>query len=112
MIPTYINATDARRDFFDLLEGLKKSPFPVTITYKGMPRAVLMSQEDYNGWVATMETLADEELMQQTRESNEAFAKGDTISWEELKGELELGNNKSDVSDHSRSGRKKKFQKN
>ncbi len=118
----FINATDARRDFFDLLEGLKKSPYPVTITHKGQPQAVIMSQEDYSAWLATMETLADQELMEKIRQSDRAFAKGEYVTWGQMKKELEeegfldkkaeVRDNKSDVSVSSRARRQKRSKKN
>lgn len=64
---TFINATQARSQFFDLLAQVQKQPNPVNITVKGVPEAVLMSKDDYDAWMATYETLMDKELMEQIK---------------------------------------------
>ncbi len=86
----YITATEARNNFFDLLEKVKKGPYPINITVKGIPQAVIMDKEDYDAWMATMETLSDPELMKQIRQSEEDFKAGRYKDWEEVKKELGL----------------------
>lgn len=87
---TYITATSARNNFFELLEKIKKGPYPINITVKGVPEAVIMSKEDYDSWVATYETLADPELMESIRKGEEDIKSGRYVTWEELKKELGL----------------------
>ena len=84
---SFINATDARRDFFDILDGLNKRPYPVVIVHKSSPQGVLMSWEDYNGWVATMETLNDPELMESIRGSEEDMEHGRYVTLEQVEKE-------------------------
>lgn len=84
----YITATDARKNFFELLENVKRRPTPVNITVKGIPEAVIMSREDYDSWIATIETLSDPELMDQIRESDADFKAGRYENWEDVKREL------------------------
>lgn len=90
---TYITATRARNNFFDLLARVKKEPYPINITVKGIPEAVVMSKEDYDAWVATYETFSDPELMETIKESDKNFAEGKYQTWEEVKKELGLSNN-------------------
>ena len=85
---TYITATEARNNFFDLLGKVKKGPYPVNITVKGIPQAVIMSKEDYDSWMATIETLSDPELMEQIRQSEKDFKAGKYEDWEDVKKEL------------------------
>lgn len=87
---TYINATDARKNFFDLLLMVKNNPFPVNITVKGVPEAVIMSREEYDSWMATIETLSDPEEMAQIRESEADFKAGRYSDWRDVKKELGL----------------------
>ena len=95
---TFISATNARKDFFDILAGLKNSSYPMAITNKGVPEGVLMSWEDYNSWLATLETLSDPELMESIRESQKDIALGYTRSWNEVKKDLRLNDGLSDRS--------------
>lgn len=85
---TYITATDARNNFFELLEQVKKGPYPINITIKGIPEAVVMSKEDYEGWLATIETLSDPELMEAIRRGDEDINAGRYKSWDEVKKDL------------------------
>lgn len=89
----YISATKARNNFFELLEEVKKGPYPINITVKGVPQAVIMSKEDFDAWMATIETLSDPELMKAIKEADKNFAKGEYKTWEEVKKELGLSPN-------------------
>jgi len=64
----FITATDARNNFFNLLAKVKKSPYPISITVKGIPEVVVMNKDDYDGWIATLETLSDKDLMESIKE--------------------------------------------
>jgi len=86
----FISATKARNNFFDLLEKVKKEPFPVNITVKGIPEAVVMSKEEFDGLTATIETLSDSELMEKIRRSDDDIKAGRYVSWEDVKKELAL----------------------
>jgi len=86
----FVTATKARNNFFELLEKVKKSPYPVNITIKGIPEVVIMSKEEYDSWLATIETLSDSELMASIKESEKDFKAGHYKTWEEIKKELKL----------------------
>jgi len=88
----FINATEARSNFFDLIEKVKRSPFPVNITVKGIPEVVIMSKEEYDSWIATMETLSDPELVASIKQSEKDFKAGRYKTWERVKKELGLKN--------------------
>lgn len=115
----YITATKARNNFFELLAGLKNKPYPINITVKGIPEAIIMDKEEYDAWMATYETLSDPELMEQIRESDKNFAAGKYQTWDEVKKELGISDNKlSDkgkkkyVSNRVRKQGKKRIKKN
>lgn len=84
----FVSATEARNKFFDLLGKVKKGPYPINITVNGIPEAVIMSKEDYDAWMATIETLSDPELMEQIRQSEKDFKAGKYEDWEDVKKEL------------------------
>jgi len=86
----FVSATKARNNFFDLLERVKKEPFPINITVKGVPEAVIMSKEEFDGLMATIETLSDSELMEKIRRSDEDIKAGKYSLWKEVKKELGL----------------------
>lgn len=88
----YINATAARNNFFDLLEKVKKQSLPMHITIKGIPEVVMMSEEGYEGLLATIETLEDPELVKAIKEGEEDIKAGRYTSWEKVKKEMDLEN--------------------
>ena len=106
MSQAFMSATDARNNFFDLLERVKRGPYPVNITVKGVPEAVLMSKEDFDAWMATYETMMDKELMEQIKLGDADIKAGRYASLEEV--EKELG---FDVSDQPIKSSKKKPKK-
>ncbi|MGB9681221.1 MAG: type II toxin-antitoxin system Phd/YefM family antitoxin [Minisyncoccia bacterium] len=88
----YITATKARNNFFELLEKVKKLPYPINITVKGIPEAVIMSKEEYESWVETVETLSDPELMRSIKESEKDIKAGRYSTLEEVEEELGIKN--------------------
>lgn len=86
----YITATDARKNFFALLEKVKKTPQPVNITVNGIPEAVMMGKEDYDAWMETIDILSDPELMASIRQGEKDIKAGRYKSWDKVKKELGL----------------------
>lgn len=61
----------------------------IVVTRKGRPAAVLVSPEDLESLEETLAILSDSELMQQVRESEAEFERGEQgVTLEELKAEL------------------------
>ena len=87
----FITATNARNNFFNLLAKVKNSPYPISITVKGIPEVVVMNKDDYDGWMATLETLSDKELMESIKESDKNFKEGKYQTLNEVEKELKIG---------------------
>lgn len=73
---TYITATAARKNFFSLIETANKSGKPISITHGGIPKAVLMSQDEFDGLIETLEIMSDPQLMKDIRDSMKDKRKG------------------------------------
>jgi len=86
----YINATEVRKSLFEILEKVGKGPYAVTITVKGVPRAVIISKEEFEGWMATLETLSEPELMSSIRESEKDLRDGRYTSLDAVEKEMGL----------------------
>lgn len=78
-----MTATDARKDFFNVIEAVGKHGRTVTITREGMPPVMMMSVDEYEGWMETMEIMSDPDLVKQLREVEKEKGQG-TITLEEL----------------------------
>lgn len=85
-----MTATQARKNFFDLIAAAGKPGFAVTITHDGLPKVVMMSFEEFEGWMETMDILSDPEEAAAVREAMEEMKKGNakTTTWEEAKKEI------------------------
>ena len=55
---------------------------------RGKPVAVMMSPDDYEGLLETIEILSDKKLMRSIRKAKQEIKEGKTIPWEEARLEL------------------------
>lgn len=65
---TTITATKARKGFFKLLEQANRPGKSVTITVDGEPKVVMMSSDEFEGWLETMEIMQDKKLVKDIKE--------------------------------------------
>ena len=80
-----ITATKARQNLFDLLKKSVKGHVPVRITSKNGD-AVLVSEEDYEGLLETLELLSQPGMDKSICEAREDIKAGRTKSLEEIFG--------------------------
>lgn len=106
-----VSATDAREKLYDLIEEVARSGKKIGITNKGETKAVLISPEELDSWIATAETLSDPELMESIRQGDKDLKAGRYSSLEEVEKELGLGDNTKDVSSKSSKSSHKRSQK-
>lgn len=66
-MPTSMTATDARKDFFNLIKAAGKPGKSIIITREGMPNVVMMSAEEFEGWMETLEIMSDPVLLRDVR---------------------------------------------
>ncbi|MDO8691959.1 MAG: type II toxin-antitoxin system Phd/YefM family antitoxin [Dehalococcoidia bacterium] len=80
-----ITMVDARRELTGLLERLEARPATVAVTRRGKPVLAIMTWEDYEAILETLEVLSDEEAMDQLRQSIREAREGNSVSWEEAR---------------------------
>jgi prevent-host-death family protein len=78
-LPKVINYIDARLDRY-------------IITKRGKPVAVMMSTDDYEGLLETIEILSDRETARRIKKAKQEIKKGNTVSLEELRRRIERAN--------------------
>jgi prevent-host-death family protein len=83
-----ITMVDARRELTKLPERLESRPATVAVTRRGKPVLAIMTWEDYEAILETLEILSDHEAVSQLRRSIQEFKEGKTVSWEEAKARL------------------------
>ena len=82
--------TKARNELPNLVDRADKRLDEYVITVNGIPKAVLMSADQYESWKETDEILSDPGMMKGIREGEEDVKKGRVYDWEEVKRELKL----------------------
>lgn len=85
-----ITMVDARRELTRLPERLDARPATVAVTRRGKPVLAIMTWEDYEAILETLEILSDEEAMDQLRQSIREVREGKAVPWEEARTRLGL----------------------
>ena len=70
-----MTVTDARARFTELVEKAVSTHLRTTVTRNGAPAAVIISVDDYEAMLATIEVLSDPETLAAIRESKDPDAK-------------------------------------
>lgn len=83
-------STKARQQFFKLLELVEQPGFAVTITVEGIPKAVMMPVEDFEGFMETLEISSDKKLFNRLKKALKGFQKERFLSEKEVKKALKL----------------------
>lgn len=82
---TTLSISEARKNIFDIAEAVQKPGLHYTFTENGRPKAVLMSADEFDSLVETMEILNDPQALARIKKAEEEFTKGEYVSWEDAK---------------------------
>lgn len=85
-----LTMVDARRELTKLPEQLGATPATVAVTRRGKPVLAIMTWDDYEALVETVEILSDDDAMEQLRRAVDDVKHGRVIPWEEAKASLGL----------------------
>ena len=83
-IQEYVPVTKAKSQLLGLLRKIKDSDDAIAITKNGVPEAVLMSMEKFNGLLETLDILSDEKAMKSIRKSIQEAQNGEWIGFDEV----------------------------
>ena len=87
---TTLSITQARNELTQLVNNAKKKLSEYIITVNGSPAAVLISAAEYESWKETNEILANPGLMKAIKKGEEDIKKGNYVTFEKLKKDLNL----------------------
>ena len=68
-IDSYIAVTKAKAKLLDMIRNIDDRDDTIAITKNGIPKAVIMSMEQYEAMCETIAIMADEDMMKQMRAS-------------------------------------------
>jgi prevent-host-death family protein len=86
-IQDYIPVTKAKSKLLDIIRKIESSDDTIAITKKGVPEAVLLSMNKFEGLVETLEVLSDEKAMKSIRKSIKEAREGKWLDFDEVFGE-------------------------
>ena len=82
-IETFIPITKAKAKLLDMVRQLQDTDDTIAITKNGVPEAVLLSMKKFEGFLETIDILADAEMMKQLKGSVKDVKAGRLIDLEE-----------------------------
>lgn len=85
---TTVPLAEARANLSRIVDEAVRTHERVEITRNGVRAAVVMSADDYDSLLETLDILADAELVQELREAMDELSRGDVLSTDEVLTEL------------------------
>lgn len=82
-IAAFIPISKAKSELLDIIRRLE-SEDAVAVTKNGVPAAVILSVEKYEGLLETLDILSDEKTMKSLRTSMRQARKGKWLKYEEV----------------------------
>ena len=83
-IQDYIPVTRAKSTFLEIIRKIEGSDDTIAITKNGVPEAILLSMNKFEGLMETLEILSDEKAMTSIRKSIEEARKGKWLDYDEV----------------------------
>jgi antitoxin YefM len=83
-----IRTVDARRELTKLPERLGANPATIAVTRRGKPVLAIMTWEDYQSILETLEIISDDDAVAQLRRSIKEIKEGKQIPWQQAKARL------------------------
>ncbi len=80
-----VTASQARNNFFAMLKAVKTPGFFVKITYEGLPAGVLMSFDEFEGYMETLDIMAHPKEAAEILKRLRNIDKEETVTLEEIK---------------------------
>jgi antitoxin YefM len=77
-IDSFISITEAKNRLLDIIRTIERNDDVIAITKNGLPTAVILSMERFEGILETIDILTDEKAMRSLRKS---IKEGDAGRW-------------------------------
>lgn len=86
-----VSISELQQQLFELFEKVRSSSERFVITEQGQARAVLLSADDFEGLIETLDVLSDTELVRRLIEAEAELASGGGHSLDEVRERLTSG---------------------
>jgi antitoxin YefM len=88
MSPKSTSLSDARKNIFKIANEVQKPDTHYILTENGKAKAVVMSADEYESLIETIELLSDPKAMENIKQAEKELERGDYVTWDQLKEEL------------------------
>lgn len=82
-----LGVSEARQNLTDLVDRVRRLHSRYVITVNGRADAVILSHDEFESWLETLDVLSDREELDSIHRGLSEIANGDTVSYEEIFGE-------------------------
>lgn len=79
-----IKATDAKKHLLEIIRDADESFERYCITRNGEPKAVIMSVDDYEGWLETLEIMSSKEAVREIKKARKELEAGRGVPFEKI----------------------------
>ena len=83
-IHKFVPITKAKNDLLELIRQVEKEDSTVAVTKNGVPTAVILSMERFEGLLETVDILTDERAMKSLKRSIRQAQQGQWVGYEEV----------------------------
>ena len=82
---TTLSITEARKKIFQIIDETQKPGVYYTLTERGRPKAVVVSAEEFESWIETMEVMKDfPDLKKDIEEAERDYNTGNFVTLEDI----------------------------
>ncbi|MBI2987570.1 MAG: type II toxin-antitoxin system Phd/YefM family antitoxin [Deltaproteobacteria bacterium] len=85
-IHKFVPITKAKNELLELIRQVEKDDSTIAVTKNGVPAAVILSMEKFEGLIETLDILSDEETMKSLKKSIHQGRAGKWVSYDEVFG--------------------------
>jgi antitoxin YefM len=85
-IQKFVPITKAKNELLELIRQVEKEDSTIAVTKNGVPAAVILSMEKFEGLIETLDILSDEGTMKSLKKSIRQGRAGKWVSYDEVFG--------------------------
>ncbi len=81
---TTLTVTEAKAHLLEIIRQADTTMESFVISKNGKPKAVIMSIDEYEGWLETLEIMSDKKALKEIQEARKELAGGKSYTFEEV----------------------------
>ena len=74
-------ANEARVNFYRILKEAGENMRQFTITHRGLPPVIVMSAQEFEGWMETLDIMGSKKLVAEIKQGRKELKAGKGIPW-------------------------------